>query len=67
MSWCVKAVYAHGSHFIFDRDGRPMRFNTQQEAKVAAEDIAAENRRLTETKGGETTPGVSYLAVEDHL
>ena len=51
MSWCVKAVYAHGSHFIFDRDGRPMRFNTQQEAKVAAEDIAAENRRLTETKG----------------
>lgn len=67
MSWCVKAVYAHGSHYVFGKDGRPLRYQTQQEAKVAAEDITAESRRFTEAKGWNPNPGVSYLAVEEHL
>jgi ribosomal protein L24E len=67
MSWCVKAVYPHGSHYVFNRDGQTLRFKTQQEAKVAAEDIAAENRRFTESKGWNPNPNVSYLAVEEHL
>lgn len=66
MSWCVKAVYAHGSHFVFDRSGQRLRYDTQQEAKVAAEDLTAENRRLTEMSAAQN--GItSYIVVEEHL
>lgn len=67
MSWCVKAVYAHGSHFIFGKDGNILRFNTQEEAKAAAEEVTAENRRFAESKGWNPNPGVSYLAVKEHI
>lgn len=65
MSWCVKAIYPHGSHFVFNKNGERIRFNTQQEAKVAAEDLTAENRRLNETN--EKVNITSYIVVEEHL
>lgn len=65
MSWCVKAIYPHGSHFVFNKSGERIRFSTQQEAKVAAEDLTAENRRLNETS--EKVNITSYIVVEEHL
>lgn len=65
MSWCVKAIYPHGSHFVFNKNGERIRFSTQQEAKVAAEDLAAENRRLSE--GKDKSASTSYIVVEEHL
>lgn len=65
MSWCVKAVYAHGSHFVFDRNGQRLRYGTEQEAKVAAEDLTADNRRFNE--GKEKNGVTSYIVVEEHL
>ena len=65
--WAVKAVYAHGSHFIFGKDGQQLRYNTQQEAKNAAEELMAESKAFSEAKGWNPNPGVAYLAVEDHI
>jgi hypothetical protein len=67
MSWCVKAVYPHGSHYLFDRTGQQLRFATEQEAKIAVEDITAENRKFAQDKGWNPNPHVAYLAVEEHL
>lgn len=64
--WCVKAIYPHGSHFVFAKDGMMLRFKTLQEAKNAAEELIAENRRFAETKGCDPNPNISYLAVEEY-
>lgn len=67
MSWCVKAIYPHGSHFIFAKDGMMLRFKTQQEAKNAAEELTAEKRRFAEAKGWDPNPETSYIAVEEYV
>lgn len=65
--WAVKAVYPHGSHFIFHKNGEQARFPTQDEAKAFAEQLTAENRRFHEQKGWNPNPITLFMAVEDHL
>lgn len=65
--WTVKAVYPQGSHFIFTKSGEQLRFTSESDARAAAEDLTAENRRFVESKGWNPNPQTVYMAVEDHI
>ena len=65
--WTVKAIYPQGSHAVFNGNGEQLRFPTEDQARSAAEDLTAENRRFAESKGWNPNPQTVYMAVEDHL